>query len=203
MRLTAFTKTIVTIYSYLLIVLVASNSLYAATTQGIPDYFASTGTVDISVSTRGQIRIFGLQTISFGTWNIGDGNLSDNQDVCIGKSQRRLPYAIQASGDGNTTGDPSAFTLTNGVDQINYTVHWTDGGGQTSLSPGSMLFGQTATARSFIRNLRNGGLIRDQACGTGRTIPNANLEVRIPDTELSAAAGGVYSGTLTLLIIPN
>ena len=203
MRLSTLTKTIITICSSTLIVLVVSNSLNAATTQGIPDYFASTGTVDITVSTRGLIRIFGLQTVSFGGWNIGDGSLSENQDVCIGKSQRRQPYAIQASGDGNSTGDPSAFTLSNGVDQINYTVHWTDGAGQTNLSPGSIVFGQTASARSFIRNLRNGGLRRDQPCGTGRTIPNANLEVRIPDTELSASAGGVYTGVLTLLVIPN
>ena len=187
----------------MLIMLVVSNSLNAATTQGTPDYFASTGTVDITVSSGDLIRIFGLQTVSFGTWNIGDGNLSDNQDICIGKSSTGVPYAIQASGDGNSTGDPSAFTLSNGVDQINYTVHWTDGVGQTDMTPGSIEFGQTASGGSFFRNLIFGGGFFNFPCGTGLTPRNANLEIRIPDTELSAAAGGFYAGTLTLLIIPN
>ena len=33
----------------------------------------------------------------------------------------------------------------------------------------------------------------------GACLPNANIEIEIPDTELSSAVGGAYSGTLTLL----
>lgn len=201
MRLSALTKTIVSILSFTLIVLVVSNSLNAATTQGAPDLFASTGTVDVNVTSGDNIIIFGMQTVSFGTWNIGDGNLSDTQTVCVGKTGFFQDYSIQASGDGNSI-DPSAFTITNGVDQINYTVHWTDDAGQTDLLPGSAYYNQGASALSFFRNWLFGGLVGN-ACGGFATIPNADLEIRIPSTELSAAAGGFYSGVLTLLVIPN
>lgn len=201
MRFKNFTKTLVCIISFTLIVLVVSNSLNAATTQGAPDLFASTGTVDVNVTSGDNLILFGMQTISFGTWNIGDGDLSDNQTVCVGKTGFFQDYAIQATGDGNSI-DPSAFTLSNGVDQINYTVHWTDDAGQTDLQAASTYFNQGASAFSFFRNWLFGGLIGFNCGGVG-TVPNANLEVRIPDAELSAAAGGFYNGVLTLLIIPN
>ncbi len=188
----------------LVFVICGSLNSYAATTQGAPDYFASTGTVDINVTSGDLIRIFGLQTVSFGTWNIGDGNLASNQNVCIGKSSTGAPYAIQATGDGNLI-DPSAFTLSNGVDQINYEVYWNDQtgtGGQVPLLPGSVQYGQTGPAVTFFRNLIFGGFF-GFTCGSSLTPPNANLEVRIPSTELTAATGGIYTGVLTLLVIPN
>ena len=201
MRLSTLTKTLVSIISFVLIGLVVSNSLNAATTQGSPDLFASTGTVDVNVTSGDNLILFGMQTVNFGTWNIGDGNLSNSQTVCVGKTGFFQDYAIQATGDGNSI-DPSAFTISNGVDQINYTVHWTDDSGQTDLLAASTYFNQGASAFSFFRNWLFGGLIGFNCGGTG-TIPNAALEVRIPSTELSAAVGGFYSGTLTLLIIPN
>jgi len=201
MRHSTLSKSLVSIISFILVVLVISNSLSAATTQGSPDYFASTGTVDVNVTSGDNLMIFGMQTVSFGTWNIGDGNLSNSQTVCVGKTGFFEDYAIQATGDGNSL-DPSAFTLSNGVDQINYTVHWTDDAGQTDMNPATTYFNQGGSAFSFFRNWLFGGLIGFNCGGTG-TIPNADLEIRIPDTELGAAAGGFYSGTLTLLIIPN
>jgi len=196
MRLSTFTKTLVSILSFTLLV-----TLNAATTQGDADLFASTGTVDVNVTSGDNIILFGMQTVNFGTWNIGDGDLSDSQVACVGKTSFFQDYAIQASGDGNSV-DPSAFTITNGVDQINYSVHWTDDSGQTDLLPGSAYYNQGASAFSFFRNWLFGGLIGFNCGGLG-TIPNANLEIRIPDTELSSAVGGFYSGVLTLLVIPN
>lgn len=206
MRRSIFTKTIAIIFSFTLIVLAVSNSLNAATTQGTPDLFSSTGTVDISATVGVDIIVFGLQTVSFGTWSIGDGNLANNQDVCIGKSDPFQDYLIQASGDGNSI-DPSAFTLTNGVDQINYDVYWNDDagtGGQAQLSPGSIEFGQQGNWFRFLVNRFRGN--QGQACnGAGflPAVPNANLEIRISDAELSAATGGFYGGVLTLLVMPQ
>lgn len=201
MRLSILNKSFVSIISFILMVLVISNSLNAATTQGSPDFFASTGTVDVNVTSGDNLILFGMQTVSFGTWNIGDGSLSNTQSVCVGKTGFFQDYAIQATGDGNSL-DPSAFTISNGVDQINYTVHWTDDAGQTDMSPATTYFNQGGSAFSFFRNWLFGGLV-GRACGAAGTISNADLEVRIPDTELGTAVGGFYSGTLTLLIIPN
>ena len=203
MRLNFIIKTLVSIFSFALIVLVVSSSLNAATTQGTAAPFASTGTVDVNVTSGDTLRIFGLSTVNFGTWNIGDGNLANSQNVCIGKSSIGSPYAIQATGDGNAF-DPSAFTITNGVDQINYSVLWTSSAGQITLAPGSTAYGQTASAFSFLFNrIFGSGVGFTLPCGTGLTPVNANLEVRISSTELSAAAGGFYTGVLTLLVIPN
>ncbi len=203
MQLATLTKTFLFIRGFILIGLLVSNTLHAATTQGTAAPFASTGTVDVNVVTGETIRIFGLQTVNFGTWSIGDGNLANNQNVCIGKSDIGQPYAIQATGDGNAF-DPSAFTITNGVDQINYDVLWTSSAGQITLSPGSTAYGQTGSAFSFLFNRIFGtGVGFTLPCGSGLTPVNANLEIRIPSTELSSAAGGFYTGVLTLLVIPN
>ena len=116
-------------------ILLIGNSLQAATTQGSVG-FASTSTIDINVTIRDSIVIFGMRAFSFGAWAVGDGDLADNENVCIGKTNQGSPYAIQATGDGDTI-DPSVFTISNGVDQIYYDVYWNDEvdtAGQVQLS---------------------------------------------------------------------
>ena len=131
--------------------------------------------------------------VNFGVWNSGDGTLTDNDNVCIGKNDFGGPYAIRASGNGDGF-DPAAFTLSNGTDQIYYNVYWNDAtgtSGNIQLSPGLILYGQTGSFFSFLFNL------------FGFCVANANVEVEIPDTELQAASGGNFTGTLTLLVIPD
>ena len=203
MRLKFLLKTYVFSLFIVALLLGISVNTFAATTQGAPGPLSSTGTVDINVTSGDDIIIYGLQTVSFGAWTTGDGDQASNQDVCIGKSGFFEPYAIQATGDGNTI-DPSAFTLTNGVDQINYEVYWNDAtglGGQIQLLPGSVQYGQTGIPADFFWNRLLGFF--GFPCGAGPSTPNANLEVRISSTELSAAPAGIYTGVLTLLVIPN
>jgi len=167
------------------------SSLHAAT-QGSQGP-SSTGTIENVVTVGRVIWIRSLRDFNFGLWNAGDGTLSDNDDVCIGKNDFFGPYAVRAAGDGNGF-DPAAFTLTNGIDQINYNVYWNDANGtagNTSVTPGLILHGQTGGAFGFFLNV------------VGFCFTNANLQIEIPDTELSAAIGGSYTGTLTLLIIPD
>ena len=167
------------------------TSLNAAT-QGAEGN-SSTGTIETIVVIGRFIRIAGLRDFNFGLWNAGDGTLSDNDNVCIGKNDFGGPYAIRAAGNGDG-GDPAAFTLNNGVDQIYYNVYWNDATGTTGnqqLTAGLILHGQTGSFFSFLFNL------------FGFCFSNANVQVEIPDTELSGASGGAYSGTLTLLVIPD
>jgi len=174
-----------------LYVVILSGSLNAATQGTLGS--TSTGTVEIGVVINRLIVIGGLRDFNFGLWNIGDGTLIDNDNVCIGKNDFGGPYAIRAAGNGNGF-DPAAFTLGNGIDQINYNVYWNDAtgvGGNVQLTPGLILHGQTGSFFSFLFNL------------FGFCIANANVEIEIPDTELLAASGGSYAGTLTLLVIPD
>ncbi len=197
-------KSIIRLGLALLLFTASSTNVYTATTQGAPDFFASTGTVDIIVTSGDLIRIFGNQTVSFGTWSIGDPDLANDQNICIGKTSTGTPYGIEASGDGDPI-NPSAFTITNGTDLLYYDVFWNDAPnttGQIQLLPGTTVFGQTGSAFSFFFNLIFGGF-NNFPCGFFLTPPNANLEIEIPASRLSAAAGGFYQGTLTLLVIPQ
>lgn len=175
----------------LLVFSILSFSSLQAATQGSPGA-SSSGSVEINIVKNRLIVIKGLRDFNFGVWNSGDGTLSDNDNVCIGKTDLGAPYAIRAAGNGDGI-DPAAFTLSNGADQISYNVYWNDANGTVGnqqLTPGLILHGQTGSALSFLFNLF--------ICAT-----NANVEIEIPDTELQAANGGNYSGTLTLLVIPD
>lgn len=177
---------------YILLLCSFSISIGQAATQGSVGT-TSSGTVDVNVVVDQTIIIHNLRDYNFGLWNLGDGTLNDNDDVCIGKINFGSPYALRASGDGDGF-DPAAFTLTNGSDQIYYNVYWNDEvgtGGNVQLSPGLILNGQTGSVASFAQNRNN--------CNR----PNANLEIEITNTELQTAIGGVYTGTLTLLVIPD
>lgn len=178
--------------SCLFIYLALSTSSIQAATQGTLGN-TSSGSVDVNIVIGRTIVIRGLRDFNFGAWNLGDGTLTDNDNVCIGKNDFGGPYAIRASGDGDGF-DPAAFTLSNGTDQIYYNVYWNDAtgtAGNVQLTSGLILYGQTGSFFSFLFNL------------FGFCVANANVEVEILNTELQAASGGNYTGTLTLFVIPD
>ncbi len=190
-------------------ILLIGNSLQAATTQGSVG-FASTSTIDINVTIRDSIVIFGMRAFSFGAWTVGDGDLADNENVCIGKTNQGSPYAIQATGDGDTI-DPSVFTISNGVDQIYYDVYWNDEvdtAGQVQLSSGTTLYNQDDALNGTYRRNRVAYAVGNTNCDPGNTGPrtpreNANLQIRIPSTQLSNATSGLFAGVLAILVVPN
>lgn len=176
-----------------LIVSLASFSNLQAATQGTFGP-TSSGTVEIGIAVNRAIIITGLRDFNFGVWRVGDGTLIDNDDVCVAKTSNFGTYGIRAAGDGDGF-DPAAFTLSNGIDQINYNVYWNDQtgiAGTQQLTPGLIEHGQVETAFHVIL-----------AAIFGICVNNANVQIEIPDTELSSAVGGAYSGTLTLLVIPD
>ncbi len=171
------------------------SSIQAATQGSLGA--TSSGTVELGIAVNRSIIILGLRDFNFGVWNSGDGTLIDNDDVCVAKTSNFGTYGIRAAGDGDGF-DPAAFTLSNGVDQINYNVYWNDtdtpsgANPLNQLTPGVIQHGQVETNFHVII-----------AVFFGICLPNANIEIEIPDTELSSAVGGAYSGTLTLLVIPD
>ncbi len=155
----------------------------------------SSGTVEINIVKNRTILIIGLRDFNFGQWTPGDGTLTDNDNLCVGKTNFGT-YGIRASGNGDGF-DPAAFTLSNGSDQIYYNVYWNDAATPTGtnaanqLTPGLIQHGQV---ESFFHTF----FFLFGAC-----FENANLEIEIPDTELLSSTGGNYTGTLTLLVIPD
>ncbi|MBT8125009.1 MAG: hypothetical protein KJO81_09315 [Gammaproteobacteria bacterium] len=182
------------IVKILIFILLCPFSLQAAT-QGSSGS-TSSGTVEINIVKNRTILITGLRDFNFGQWNTGDGTLIDNDNACVGKTNFGT-YGIRAAGDGNGF-DPAAFTLSNGIDQINYNVYWNDAATPSGanianqLTPGVIQHGQSEGFFHTIFFFLFG------ACGE-----NANIEIEIPGTELQSGSGGIYSGTLTLLVIPD
>ena len=168
------------------------SNLYAAS-QGSAGT-TSSGTVEIGIAVNRAIIILGLRDFNFGLWRNGDGTLQDNDDVCVAKTSNFGTYGIRAAGNGDGF-DPAAFTLSNGIDQINYNVFWNDEtgtAGNQQITPGLIEHGQVETPGHVLA-----------AAFFGVCILNANIEIEIPETELASSVGGTYSGTLTLLVIPD
>lgn len=177
----------------LLLLLLGPSALAAV--QGDPGT-TSTGNVDINLVTGLNVRISGLADMPLGVWDgVNDVNSSDN--LCIGRTGVSFfgsgPYRILASGDGEPS-DPAAFTLSNGASRISYNAFFNDQtgtAGRQALTPGVALTGQSGFGFWQILNYL-----------FGCSVDNANVSIVVPASELSGAAG-VYTGTLTLILIPE
>lgn len=167
-----------------------------AATQGATQPGSSTGTLDVTVTTGLVARVSGLNDINLGTWS-GSGDLSGSDNLCIGRSGVGLfangAYRIRLDGDGSPS-DINAFTLTNGTHLLNYNVAFNDGTGTggTPVTGGVMLNGQTGFGFWQFLNVL-----------FGCAVDNANIEVTIAASELQSVPGGNYTGTLTVVLIPE
>ena len=178
---------------YCISLLFISLNSYAAT-QGTPG-LTSTGTVGIQVVNNDLAWIKGLNDINLGTWS-GTGDMSGNDDICVATNFfffQLNNYHIRASGDGDTI-DPSAFTLSNGAQDIYYRVFFTDINAQVELLPGQLMSGlQYFADFAYLINVFG---------GPGCPNPNANVEVRVEAAEL-ATGSGTHTGTLVLELVPE
>ncbi len=170
------------------------NGSHAAV-QGNPGP-SSTGSVDINLIMGLNVRLSGLNDLALGTWS-GSGDVAGDDNLCIGRTGIGFfgsgLYRILASGDGRP-GNPAAFTLSNGATQIEYEAFFNDQtgtAGRQPLVPGAALTNQSGFGGWFALNYLFGCVVE-----------NANVSVVIRDPVLRAAAGP-YSGTLTLVLIPE
>ena len=135
-----------------------------------------------------QVQISKLSDVAFGT--IADLTVDSvsAQNVCVFSSTAQKGYNIRATGNGTA----SAFTLANGSSKLAYEVQWSPNSGRTTgtgLTTNVTLTGQRTNANNA-------------TCSSGPAT-TASLIVIIRAASLSAAAGGAYSGTLTLLVAPE
>jgi hypothetical protein len=160
-----------------------TRSSFAATQGTIGA--TSDGALNITLTIAILARVSGIDDIDLGTWS-GSGDLAISDDICVWASGGG--YSITASGDGAG----GAFTLGSGDNTVEYSVKWADGGGSesgTALSSNAALEGQTSTATS-------------SDCDGGND-PSATVAVEIAENQLAGAAGGSYSGTITLVVAPE
>ena len=91
----------------------------------------STGTIDLNYTQGLLTRITGFSDMVLGTWDQANP-MTANTNICIGSTGINGffsgNYRIRASGDG-TSGNPAAFTLSNGSDQIFYNAYFNDQSG--------------------------------------------------------------------------
>jgi hypothetical protein len=134
------------------------------------------------------VRITGLSDINFGLIANFNADAVRSQSVCAFSGRPNLAYNIRAMGDaaGN------AFALTNGSDLLPYEVQWSGTAGQTSglnLTPNVVRTGFISSAAQ-------------QTCSNGPAT-TASLVILIRAAALQSAAGGSYTGNLTLIIAPE
>ena len=175
--------------------LAGSGTAFAAT-QGSTTPGSSTGGVDVVVTTGLVARVSGLNDIDLGAWS-GAGDLTGSDNLCIGRSGIGLfangAYRVRLDGDGDAS-DVSAFTLSNGTDLLYYNVAFNDatGVGGTPVTGGVMLNAQTGFGFWQFLNVL-----------FGCSVNNANIEISIPAAELLSVPAGNYTGTLTVVLIPE
>lgn len=178
---------------FLLLLICALNS--NAATQGTAGP-TSTGTASVLVVNNDLAWIKGLDDINLGTWS-GTGDMSGNDDICVLTNYFPFQlnnYIIRASGDGDGA-DPSAFTLSNGAQDIYYRVFFTD----VNATPVELLPGQLMGGQQFVAGF---GFFASLPAASGCPVPNANVEIRIEEAEL-ATGGGTHTGILVLELIPE
>ncbi|MDF2444827.1 MAG: hypothetical protein K0S46_63 [Moraxellaceae bacterium] len=141
--------------------------------------------VTLSVVIPAIIRVSNINDLVLGTFN-GVSNMVASDTICIYKNGGAL-YGVTATGSGAA----GAFTVANGASVAPYTVTWQDNVGTVALSAGVQ-----AASRGNANTVST-------TCGGGAT-DNATVTVTITAASLlGAMQPGLYSGVLTLMVIPQ
>lgn len=144
-----------------------------------------TGNITLSVTIPASIRISDINDLVLGTFN-GVNDLVGTDTLCVYKNGGAF-FGITATGNGAA----GAFTLANGTATVPYSVTWQDTLGTLTLAPGV----QAAN--------RGNAFTANTTCSSGAA-NNVTLTVRITAANLLAApAAGLYSGVLTLMVVPQ
>ena len=182
--MTKWTKSTVAIGA---LALLSSATANAAPTQGsLGD--TSTGTLGITASVPGRVRISGLSDVVLANANPAVA-ATNAQDVCVWSNTSGRKYRVTANGDGSG----GAFTLSDGTSTYPYAVQWSASAGQTS--------GTSLTANTPLTALTSSAITNDCSAGPAKS---ASLIVSLTPATLQTMTAGVdATGTLTLVVAPE
>ncbi len=138
----------------------------------------------VNITILDLIMISGLDDLLFPT-QIPPANIVTSDDFCI---YRNSPNTYQATLTGDGIGN--IFTLDNGIDALPYSVIWDDGASQAPVTSGTAL---TARQNIFVNNT---------SCDGGAS-NNATIQLTITNADIGLAAGGIYTGVLTIMVAPE
>ena len=132
----------------------------------------------------------------------GAGTLELADSAILIEKRRNQPgvgnsnYTITASGQGG------GFNLAHGGGgaPLPFSVFWAAAAGITASGSATALTHNTATSFSGALTLAQGSTLN--SCGDSGGASNASIILRFDAAALNAAASGIYSGTLILLIGP-
>lgn len=167
--------------------LLSGTSAIAAPTQGtLGD--TSTGSLGITASVPGRVRLSGLSDVVLSNVNPAVA-ASNAQDVCVWSNTSGRKYRVTASGNGSG----GAFTLSDGTNTFPYAVQWNASSGQTS--------GTALTANTPLTALTSTATTNDCSAGPSKS---ASLIVSLTSATLQTMTAGVdATGTLTLVVAPE
>ena len=145
----------------------------------------SLGSTPLSLSIPHLVKLSGIEDLNFGNY-IGPGNAVLADPVCVYTNLSTGEYKITARGSGASY----AFTLTNGSQEIPYTVRWNNSIGTS----GNVALSANTTSSSF-----TGANTSSVTCSGGNS---ANFQVTISQNALLSVKAGSYNGILTLIVEP-
>lgn len=139
-----------------------------------------------TASLAADISITDLRDVNFGAVPPTAGRLVSTMEFCVALDKTG-GYGVVARG----TGPGDAFTLSNGLQYIPYTLRFSDTPGRPGalLTPGIPEMGLRAKKR--------------KKKGVECNKPSASIEFAIESADLQRAASGQYSGTLILTVTPE
>ena len=177
-----FANTMKFITTIFILVFAHAGMVYSASDGSIGT--TSTGNASLFLTMPKLIRFTGFIDFS-GTWDLSN-DLNWNQDLRVstnyGTAARE--YSVVATGSG--TG--GAFTITDGVATIAYSVWFNDQTGTTgrvALTSGTPLSNQTGATKPL-----------------STATLNANISATVTNANMSGNDAGIYSGTLSVIVTP-
>ncbi len=141
-------------------------------------------TVSVIVNNGASVRISGLNTIQFGSYN-GPGNLHQQETFCVHSSSVGGGFSLQIT---PLRGIANAFTLVSDATGDIIPVHMTlsaTGASAETVTPGVPLSGTGSTSANC------------------NALDNVSLDIIIEAADLEAASSGRYTQTLVLLVEPT
>lgn len=146
------------------------------------------GSIDISLDVQNSIQISGLEDVSF-TYQVGDGDQSFAQNVCIFATNSGGDYTITASDDED--GD---FLLNGIASDIPYSVEFDDSANATLLASQSLSHGNPSTSLVTTNS-------SEPVCDN-LVSENATLHILVSASDIVSNGGepDQYTSTLNLLV---
>lgn len=132
---------------------------------------------------RPQILINQIDDVPLGTW-FGIGDMSQIMRFCVGTHGNGRRFRLTATGSASG----GAFRINNGASQLPFSLEINDGAGWQSLASGNSLGPLQGTNINKCQD---------------RTEEPLQLRVTLRQSDLATASSGLYSGTVSLMVVPE